>query len=293
MLRLGPQPDRANGRPTRPRAWLSARHSLRVEVSLVLAFYALYEASRGLVAGDLKSAVHNAHQLVSIERSLHVFFEHDVQRAVEAVPGLIDTLGVLYLTLHLALTGGYLLWLHQRRPAAFPLVRTTLLVASGLALIGYLALPTAPPRLAGIGISDTVSNSHVDLNQGLISSLYNPVAAVPSMHLGYAVVVATSLLLCVRRATLRAAAALYPLLVLLVIVATGNHFFIDAVAGALTAAVAWGVAVAIDRPLATLEAQRRPGPAHPRQAIGNEPDAKCVPLDHDGIRHVGGSRAAA
>ena len=72
------------------------------------------------------------------------------------------------------------LWLHQRRAAAFAFVRTTLLLASALALVGFLAYPTAPPRLAGIGIADTVSNSHVDLDKGLVSSLYNPYAAVPA-----------------------------------------------------------------------------------------------------------------
>jgi PAP2 superfamily len=121
-----------------------------------------------------------------------------------------------------------LLWLHQRRPAAFPFVRTTPLLASGLALVGYLAYPTAPPRLAGLGIADTVSNGHVDLNHGLVSSLYNPYAAIPSMHIGYAVIVATSLLRHGRHLLVRALGALYPPFVLLVIVATGNHFFLDA-----------------------------------------------------------------
>src|SRR5215208_7591499 len=96
-----------------------------------------------------------------------------------------------------------LLWLHQRRPAAFAFVRTTLLLASGLALVGFLVYPTAPPRLAGIGIADTVSNGHVDLNRGLVSSLYNPYAALPSMHVGYALVVAAALVRLGRTRTVR------------------------------------------------------------------------------------------
>src|SRR5919198_1430615 len=110
----------------------------------------------------------------------------------ELARGLV--VGDASLTLHFAVTAGVLLWLHQRRPAAFPLVRTTLLLASGLALVGFLLYPTAPPRLADIGVADTVSKGHVDLNHGLVSSLYNPYAAVPSMHIGYALIVATSLL---------------------------------------------------------------------------------------------------
>ena len=145
-----------------------------------------------------------------------------------------------------------LLWLHQRRPAAFAFVRTTLLLASALALLGFLAYPTAPPRLAGIGIADTVSNGHVDLNHGLVSSLYNPYAAVPSMHIGYALSVAASLLRHGRHRLVRTLGALYPLFVLLVVVATGNHFFLDAAAGALVAGLAAAaVAALLTRPAVT------------------------------------------
>jgi hypothetical protein len=113
-----------------------------------------------------------------------------------------------------------------------------LVLASGLALVGYLAYPTAPPRLSGIGITDTVSGGHIDLNSGLVSSLYNPYAAVPSMHIGYALIVAASLLRHARHPLVRTLGALYPLFVLLVVVATGNHFFFDAAAGALVAGLA-------------------------------------------------------
>jgi hypothetical protein len=224
------------------------RHSPLVEGGAVLLLYGLYEASRELVRGDPGIALRHADEVLSIERSLHVFVERDLQHTARSVPGLIGTLGVLYLTLHLAVTAGYLLWLYFRRPAAFPFVRTTLMVASGLALIGYLAFPTAPPRLAGIGIADTVSNAHVDLNEGLISSLYNPFAAIPSMHVGYAVVIGGSLLYHGGRRALRVLGALYPALVLLVIVATGNHFLLDALAGAAVAGVAATTALLLTRP---------------------------------------------
>jgi membrane-associated phospholipid phosphatase len=226
-------------------AWLTERHSLVAEAGFVLALYALYEATRGLVAGSGAIAVQNADKIVSVERTLHVFVENDVQHAARAVPGLLGVLGVLYLTLHLAATGGYLLWLHRRRPAAFPIVRTTILIASALALIGYLAFPAAPPRLAGLGIADTISNGHINLNKGLISALYNPFAAMPSMHAGYAAVIGTSLIRHGGRPTLRVLGVLYPALILLVIVGTGNHFFLDAAVGAAVAGVAALAATAV------------------------------------------------
>jgi PAP2 superfamily len=245
------------------RNWLSVRHSLPSEAAAVLGLYGVYELARGLVVGDAREAGHHAHRVVALERWLHLFLEANVQHGARTLPGLVSLLGTAYLTLHLAVTAGVLLWLHQRRPAAFPFVRTTLLLASGLSLIGFLVYPTAPPRLSGIGIADTVSNGHVDLNKGLISSLYNPYAAVPSMHIGYALIVAASLLLYARRPLGRALAVLYPPFVLLVVVATGNHFFFDAAAGALVAATAAAAAALLTRraaPTRVTELPTRPQP---------------------------------
>src|SRR5262249_22123456 len=109
------------------RNWLSARHSLPSEAAAVLGLYGLYELARGLVVGDAREADHHAHRVVALERWLHLFLEANLQHAARALPGLTSLLGIAYLTLHLAVTAGVLLWLHQRRPAAFALVRTTLL----------------------------------------------------------------------------------------------------------------------------------------------------------------------
>jgi hypothetical protein len=239
---------------TRVRDWLSVRHSLRAEAVAVLALYGIYESSRGLAASNAGVAVRHAEDVVSLEQSLHVFVERSVQHGAQAVPGLVGTLGFAYLTLHLAVTSGLLVWLHRRRAAAFPLIRTTLLLASAIAVVGYVVFPTAPPRLTGIGIADTISGRHVDLDKGLISSLYNPFAAVPSMHIGYAVIVGASLLHYGKRRVVRAAGLVYPLFVLLVIVATGNHFLFDAAAGALVAVVALAGAVLLRGPRAELAA---------------------------------------
>ena len=232
-------------------AWLSVRHSLRIEAAVALTPYGLYDLVRGLVGADAAEAEGHAHRVVALERSLHLFVEANVQRAVQTLPGLTSLLGVAYLTLHLAVTASVLLWLHRRRPEGFPFVRTALLLASGLALVGFLVYPTAPPRLAGVGIVDTVSGGHVDLNRGLVSSLYNRYAALPSMHIGYALIVAAGLVRHGRRLHVRAMGALYPPFVLLVIVATGNHFFLDAAAGALVAGLAAALAARLTRRPAT------------------------------------------
>lgn len=244
--------------------WLSSRHSLPAELALVLGVYAVYEGTRGLVAGDANLAQRHAQDIVSLERSLHIFVEGSVQHAALAVPGLTGTLGFAYLTLHLVATAGLLLWLYRRRPAAYPFIRTTLVLASALAMVGYVVFPTAPPRLTDVGIVDTVSGRHVDLNKGLISSLYNPYAAVPSMHAGYALIVGASLVRNARRLIVRLAGLAYPPFVLLLIVATGNHFFVDAAAGAAVVGVALLAAWLVFRPWSV------PGPSQSSRQARSE-----------------------
>jgi hypothetical protein len=103
--------------------------------------------------------------------------------------------------------------------------------------------------MAGIGIADTVSNGHIDLDSGLVSSLYNPFAAVPSMHVGYALVVGASLVRYACRGVVRFLIGLpYPLFVLLVVVATGNHFLFDAFAGVVVVAIAAGASLLLASP---------------------------------------------
>ena len=221
------------------RTWLSRRHSLGVELGLVVGLYITYETVRGIFGGKRSVALRHAGNVVSVERALHVFVESSVQRSAEAVPHLAGALGIAYLLVHLGITSAVLLWLHQRRPRAYPFFRTTLLVSGGLAVVGYAVFPTAPPRLSGLGMLDPVASlSSVNLNRGLVSALYDPYAAMPSMHAGYALVVGVALLTQGRHLLTRLIGIAYPAFVVFVIVATGNHFLLDAAAGALVAVVA-------------------------------------------------------
>ncbi len=138
------------------------------------------------------------------------------------------------------------MWVHRRHPDRFPLVRTTFVVATALALVGYVFFPAAPPRLAALGFSDTVTSSTgLDLSSDLLGALYNPFAAVPSLHFGYALIVGVVLAVVARRRLWRIAGALYPAVMLLIIVATGNHFIVDAVLGGLVVVIGWLVARAV------------------------------------------------
>jgi hypothetical protein len=220
--------------------WLGQAHSGKAEIALVVALFLVYEGGRGLVAGSFDVASRHAHDIAQLEQQLNVFWEAGVQRASMAVPGLPNLLGLAYVSLHLGATVLFLFWLYRRHRSLFPLVRTALITATGLGLAIHIAFPTAPPRLAGLGLEDTVTHeTHINLSSDLLGSLYNPIAAVPSMHFGYALVVGSLVALLARKPLLRALGVLYAPLILLVIVATGNHFIMDAVAGAAVVFAAW------------------------------------------------------
>jgi len=237
-------------RPTFPGRFLTA-HRGAAEVALIGALYLVSELSRGL-AGDATAAEaeRHAHTIVGWERGAHVFGEGAVQRTVEHVPGLPGLLGYAYVTLHLAVTAAVLVWLYRRVQQAYRTLRNILVLASSLAIVGYALYPTAPPRLAGVGISDTVSGAtSVNLTSNLANSFYNPYAAVPSMHIAFSLLAGLTVARVARSRALRVAGVLYPVFVLFVIVATGNHFFFDALAGAAVAGVA-ALAVSLTRRLA-------------------------------------------
>jgi hypothetical protein len=255
-----------------------ARTAGALEAAAIAGLYLAGELSRGLAAGGAADAEHNAAELVRAERYLHVFGEGAVQHAAHHVHGLPTLLGYAYLTLHLGVTAAVLAWVYLRHRHAYPRLRNTLALASGLAVVGYALFPTAPPRLAGLGIGDTVSGAtSINLTSNLVSSFYNPYAAVPSMHIGFALLVSVAVWKLARGRAWRLVAVAYPVFVLFVIVATGNHFFLDAAAGAATAALASAtVAVAARLRSLTTPVRREPVPAA-RPLPTPKPEA--APLD--------------
>ncbi len=219
-----------------------------VEVGMLVFLYAVYEAVRG--AGDASLSVARDHtsDIVALERVLHMFSERTVQEWSRGVPYLPALLGVAYMTLHFGATALAVRWVYRERPQAFPLVRTTLIASTALALAGYVLYPAAPPRLAGLGFSDTVTtHTGLNLSSDLLGSFYNPTAAVPSLHFGYALIVGVVLLTLAHRWWVRVLGAVYPAFMLFDIVATANHFWFDAAAGGAVVVAGWWIARALLR----------------------------------------------
>jgi hypothetical protein len=226
-----------------PRRFLADPHPGSVELAALALLYGAYELVRGFGGDDWDAALANTHDIVALEQRLSVYGERAVQEWTHGIPGLPGVLGILYIALHFAATTFALVWVHRTRRESFPLFRTTLIAATALALVGYVLYPAAPPRLAGQGFADTVTeHAGLNLSSDLLGSLYNPIAAVPSLHFGYALLVGVAVAALARNPAVRLAGAVYPAVMLFVIVATGNHFLFDAAAGGVVTVAGWLVA---------------------------------------------------
>jgi hypothetical protein len=220
------------------------------QVALFAAAYLLYRLSRGVVddPGAAATAFENARALIDVERTLGFFVEPSVQAFVAGERWAIDLASWLYINAQTSVTLGALAWLYLFRNRSFYFVRNMFLVAFAIALVGYAAYPTAPPRfLPEWGFFDAVAEfTGIPSDSVAVDALFNPYAAVPSMHVGFAVMIGVPLARLVRARPAKAFWSLYPLLVTFVIVVTANHFIADAVLGALTAGLgalaAWWLA---------------------------------------------------
>jgi hypothetical protein len=214
-----------------------------VEIAALFSLYGLYELVRGYGEASASVALHNTKEIVRLERELGVYVERGVQELAELVPGLPGLLGLAYITLHFLGTTAALIWVYRRHGDRFPLVRNTLIASTAVSLVVYILFPVAPPRLAGLGFADTVTHhAGINLSSDLLGSLYNPYAAVPSLHFGYALLVGMVLVNLGAYRWLRLAGYTYPVAMLAIIIATGNHFVLDAVAGGVAIAIGWTVA---------------------------------------------------
>jgi hypothetical protein len=210
------------------------------QIVLFCGAYWLYRLVRGLVDSRAHEAFDNARAVIDVERALGLFIEPSVHAWVSGQALLNDVTSWLYLNSHFAVTTAVLAWIYLRRNKRFYFVRNMFMVAMALALVGYAALPTAPPRfMPEWGFTDSVAAfTGVDAESGAGDVLFNPFAAIPSMHVAFALMIGLTMAQIVRRSWARVLWWSYAPLVTFVVIATANHWWIDAFLGALVAAVA-------------------------------------------------------
>lgn len=209
------------------------------EVGIFAAALVLYQLSRAFVVGDPRQAFHNAAEIIRWEQASGLFVELNIQQWLVQHLRVVELLNVFYMYGHWIITPAFFVWLYHRRRDLYPYVRNAFLAANAIALTVFMLFPVAPPRMFSTdGFIDTLSGvSDIDLHGGMLSGWFNPHAAVPSMHFGYAFMIGIVACLLVRSWPLRLAMLAYPVLVFLTITGTANHYVIDSIAGGLVMAM--------------------------------------------------------
>lgn len=238
-----------------------------LQMLLLFCANAVYEVTRAFLEGPADVALAHAHDIARAERALGIFVERDLQRAALDGPGfVIDIARWTYQNCQRLITWSFVLWLYLRRNAFFPRVRNTIITLDILGLAGYWLYPTAPPRLTpGFGFVDVLDPTQANLRSSLVGSLTNLYAAVPSLHFAYALLLGITGYRACRHLVARLIWAFYPALVAYSTVVTGNHWLLDAVAGAGVLAIAWVIV------------SRLPGAAA-RPAGPSGPGARSLPV---------------
>jgi membrane-associated phospholipid phosphatase len=225
-----------------PRGWAD----LGLQVVIWFGFLAAYQVARGVADRDPARAFENGLKVIDLERRGDALFELSLQGLVHSSGVLMALTSWTYWLSQFTVLGIALLWVYLRHNELFPRFRNVVMLANVIGLIGYVLMPTAPPRLfPDFGFADTLAQFG-SLNHGsaLIEAASNPYAAMPSLHAADALIVGVTLALILKHWWAKALWLAWPAWVWFSVMATGNHFWLDIVAGVL---VALAAAIVLER----------------------------------------------
>lgn len=234
-----------------------------LEIAMILSFYVIYTFIRnqfGSAAVDPQTAFDNATLIIDIEKAIGLYEEARIQNWFIDWTAFIQFWNLFYGTFHFVVTGGALVYLYRKQPGTYRFWRTAGLITTGLALIGFALFPLMPPRLLGdcgefgacIADSpyiDTVADigGLWSFDSGTAQKLSNQYAAMPSLHFAWAMWSTLAVYPYLRSRWARIAMVSYPALTVFAIIVTANHFWIDAVGGAIVLAAGVGCAHLLHR----------------------------------------------
>ena len=248
----GPASDRTASPPR--------RLSLPVEIALIAAAWLAYFGIRALTQGSEDAALAHAHEIMRFEDWLGIDAEADAQGTVAAHRWLLDLGNWIYIWGHWPVIAVTAVLLFRHRQAAYRRLRNAMFVSGGIGLVIFAAYPVAPPRLAGFGLVDTVtdySHSYRALQPPALTNIY---ASMPSLHFGWDLLVGITVAMEARHLAVRLAGVMMPVLMAFAVIVTANHFVVDIVAGGALALVGLAVALRLERraPAPAADERRRP-----------------------------------
>lgn len=218
-----------------------------MQAGVVAAGVFVYFRVRGITESSPHTAVAHAHQIVSFERALHLYVESDIQAAVAHLDVLITFANWIYIYGHWPVIAVTMLWLAARHRRQFARLRDGMMISGGIGLVIFALYPVAPPRLAELGIADTVTQRSESYRLLQPPAFVNQYAAMPSLHAGWDLLVGIAIATAAGHLWLRWIGRLLPALMVFAIVTTGNHYIVDAVAGITLALVGHTLAALLER----------------------------------------------
>ena len=217
------------------------------EILLIASALPIYYGVRGITQTHVDAAVDRGVHIITIEKSLGIFWEVQLQSWILPYSWLVKFLNGFYLFGHLPVIGSLAVWMYFWHRPQYLLMRNAFLLSGAIALIFFVNFPTAPPRLLphelGFGFVDTVVEQYKQSRPLTPSWFVNEYAAFPSMHIGWNLLVGIALWQATRNILIRAFAVLMPVAMFTDIILTGNHYIIDALAG--SAVMLLGLAIAV------------------------------------------------
>lgn len=249
-----------------------SRPNLLLELLLIRVVYSAYAKVRLAATAGRPTAEEHGRQIHSVEQWLHIDVEHWANHAVVEINWLREFFDYYYSTFHFIVPLAILGVLYVRRPADYRWVRSSIGFATILALVGFWLYPLAPPRLMpGLGFIDTVHGvqDFAKPDYGTLTSMTNQYAAMPSLHFGWSLWCGVVIVMLAPKMWMKALGLLHPLFTVCAIVATGNHWVLDAVGGAVVVALGFGLTYLLSGP----RALRVPEP----EALVGDPDAASGP----------------
>ena len=212
------------------------------QLAIWFGFLYAYRYTRGVADRDPFKAFQNGLRVADVEHRLTGLWELSIQSFVTSSGLLRQATALTYWHSHFTVLGLVLLWVYLRRNDRFVPLRNTLLLANVIGLVGFVLMPTAPPRMfPELGFVDTLTNFGINHDSAIVRADANPYAAMPSLHAADSLIIGVGLFLIVRAKWAKALWLMWPLWVWFSVMATGNHFWLDIVGGIVVASIAAAV----------------------------------------------------
>jgi membrane-associated phospholipid phosphatase len=225
------------------------RHQWIRELELIFAGLLVYFGVRAATSSQAEVAEAHARSLVHLEQTLGIAREGDLQELILDHHALVTLANWVYIWGHWPLIAISAAWLFHHRPDAYRQMRTAIFASGAIGMIIFLTYPVAPPRLTGIGLTDTVTSYSHAYRALQPPALMDRYAALPSLHFGWDLLVGLTLARFHPRTAVRVLGALMPVAMALAVVLTANHYILDVVVGGIVAMAGLGIAILLIREL--------------------------------------------